>query len=113
MPAGFLTLLLAGCDGVKCSNDVRQDLVSPDGSKRMIRFCRDGGATTGFNTQLTVLGNSEVLADKAGNAFIADQGEPKVSWKPDGGILVIFDHGTRFFKKELRVRGIPIEYREE
>ena len=113
IPTAIFTLLLSGCDGVNCTNDVRQDLSSPDGRKRMIQFCRDGGATTGFNTQLTILEKGENLPDEAGNAFIADNGEARVSWKPDGGILVIYDHGTRFYKKELHVRGIQIEYREK
>ncbi|MEO7097933.1 MAG: hypothetical protein ABI162_01130 [Luteolibacter sp.] len=111
--AAFLSLAFAGCDGVECSNEVSQDTVSPDGARRIIVFSRNCGATTGFNTQLAVLSKGEALPDDGGNAFIADKGGAKFSWKQDGGILVVFDHGTRIFKRETNVRGIQIEYRED
>lgn len=108
----FLLFALAGCLGTDCVNEVHQELVSPDGIKKIVVFSRNCGATTGINTQASVLGKSDKLPDEAGNAFVVDKGSAKVSWKKDGGILVVIEPGARVFKKEPSVGGISIEYRE-
>jgi 2-keto-4-pentenoate hydratase/2-oxohepta-3-ene-1,7-dioic acid hydratase in catechol pathway len=104
---------LAGCFGDICVNEVREELVSPDGKKKIVVFTRNCGATTGFNTQASVLEKTEKLPEEGGTAFIVDKGAAKVSWKKDGSILVILDGSARVLKKEPSVRGISIEYREE
>lgn len=103
---------LASCFRSDCINEVHQELVSPDGRKKIVVFSRNCGATTGINTQASVLGKSEKLPDEAGNAFVVDKGSAKVSWKKDGGILVVIESGARIFKKEPSVGGISIEYHE-
>jgi hypothetical protein len=107
-----VTLLAAGCITGDCVNGVRYQLLSPDGKSRLVVFNRACGATVGSNTQASVLGRDEVLPDETGNFLTLDQGEAKVSWKPDGGVLVTLDHGSRTFKKEWSIRGIAIECRE-
>jgi len=106
-------LMLAGCSFNDVTNDARQELPSPDGKMRIVLFCRDAGATTGFNTQMSVLGIKEKLPNEPGNAFSIDHGEAKVAWKKDGGILVLLDRGHRAFKKESSARGVTVEYREQ
>ena len=105
-------LMITSCDP-GCENEVSADLPSPNGKQRVILFSRNCGATTGFNTQATLLGKGEKLDDEGGNVFIIDQGNAKVSWKNDDGILVTFGPGVRVFKKEISVKGIEIEYRAE
>ena len=61
-------------------------MVSPDGMKKIVVFTRNCGATTGPNTQASVLERAEKLPDGAGTAFIVDEGAVKVSWKKDGVI---------------------------
>jgi hypothetical protein len=115
MPRRFSVLILvfglAGCLGSDCVNDVREEMVSPDGKKKIVVFMRNCGATTGLNTQASVLEKEEKLPADSGNAFVIDKGDAKVSWTKDGGILVVVDGSARVFKKEPSVRGIPIEYR--
>jgi len=108
----LLLFSLAGCLGSDCVNEVHQELVSPDGRKKIVVFSRNCGATTGINTQASVIGKSDKLPDEAGNAFVFDKGSAQVSWKKDGGILVVIESGARVFKKEPSVGGISIEYRE-
>ncbi len=73
---------------------------------------RNCGATTGVNTQASILRFQAQLRDEGGNVFIADQGEATVSWKTDGSLLVSHSRGLRFFKRETRVLGVAVEYRE-
>src|SRR4051812_17112826 len=102
---------LAGCFGDMCLNDVQEELVSPDGKKKVVVFTRNCGATTGLSTQASVLGKDEKLPDDGGNAFVIDKGAAKVSWTKDDHILVVVDVSARVFKKEPSIRGVSIEYR--
>ena len=106
-------LMLAGCLGSECVNEVSEVLESPDGTKKIVLFSRNCGATTGSNTQASIIEMKQKLPDGGGNAFIVDKGTAKVSWKKDGGVLVVFNRGVRVFKKEQTVSGIAFEYREE
>lgn len=109
----LLAIAFAACSGSECVNEVRQTIISPDETKKVILFSRNCGATTAFNAQATIVGGDEALPDEPGNVFVSDKGEVKISWKEDGGILVVCDSEVRFFKKEAVVRGIRIEYRHD
>jgi hypothetical protein len=104
---------LAGCLGTECSNEPSAEVVSPDGSKKIVLFSRNCGATTGFNTQGTVLSREDELPNESGSAFIIDNGTAKVSWTEDSKLLVIFESSVRVFKKEPSDRGIAIEYQSK
>ena len=107
---GLALLSLAGCMDDYCSNERSAEVVSPDGTKKVVLFSRNCGATTGFNTQGTVLDRTEALPDREGSAFIIDQGTAKVSWADNTKILVILESNARVLKKELSDHGISIEY---
>lgn len=117
MKRAIQLLLLAGtftgCALSDCVNTVSQELTSPDKTKKVVLFCRDAGATTGFNTQISILGAEEKLPNEPGNTLILDHGSAKVVWKTDGGLLVTLDRSCRVFKREPQVRGVSIEYREQ
>lgn len=109
----FLIGILAGCSSSVPVNTVSQELTSPDKTKKVVMFCRDAGATTPFNTQVSILIEGEKLANEQGNALIIDHGSAQLTWKPDGGLLVILDQGCRVFKREPHVKGVLIEYRQK
>ena len=109
----ILLFAIAGCIHSGCVNEVREELSSPDGKQKIVIFTRDCGATTGSNTQASLLGREEKLPDKEGNMFIIDKAEAKVSWKQADQIIVVLERGARVFKKESSVGGITIEYRNE
>lgn len=104
----LLLLALAGC--VPCANEIISESVSPDGASKIIIFSRNCGATTGFNTQATILKRNQSLPNDGGNVFVLDQGEAIVKWKTDTEVLVTADAASRFFKKESAVNGIRIVY---
>ena len=108
----FLVGGLTGCSVNEPVNTVSRELPSPDNTKKVVIFCRDAGATTGFNTQVSVLAKEDKLPNEGGNALIIDHGSAGVAWKPDGGLLVTLEHGCRVFKQESQVNGVAIDYRE-
>lgn len=107
----LVPLLLAGCTESDCSNEIISQSVSPDGTKKIVVFSRNCGATTGFNTQGSILNQSEELPNEQGTAFIADKTTAKVSWSDDSRLVVAFEVGVQIFKEETSDRGVAIEYR--
>src|SRR5262245_58728358 len=63
-----------------CGNDVLARVPSPTGSRQAIVFERDCGATTGFSTQISIVGRDEVVreqpstwaATESGNVLVID-----------------------------------------
>jgi hypothetical protein len=60
---GVACLSLAG----DCSNQIIKQIPSPNGKMKAVVFQRDCGATTGFNTQVSVLLSNQQLPDEGGN----------------------------------------------
>ncbi len=55
---------------VQCENHILSQYLSPDKSLKAIVFQRDCGATTGFSTQISIIGANEELKNNAGNIFV-------------------------------------------
>ncbi len=94
----------------ECSNELIAEVTSPDGTKKIILFSRTCGATTGFNTQGTILNRGDALSNASGSAFIIDSGSAKVSWAGDSTIIVTLEGSARALKKETSDGGVTIEY---
>lgn len=105
-----------------CENKIISTYPSPKGDYKAIIFSRDCGATTDFNTQISILDKGEELADDGGNTFIADTdhgavpaaswGGPDVNviWSGESNLLISYDPKTRVFKKEHIVHGVKIAF---
>jgi len=105
----LITLLaLVGCE--PCANEIISESVSPDGGSKIIVFSRNCGATTGSNTQATILKHNQSLPNDGGNIFVLDQGEAIVKWRTNTEVVVTADASSRFFKKESAVNGVSIVY---
>lgn len=108
-----LALFSLGCSGTECANETITEVVSPNGTKKIVLFSRNCGATTGFNTQGTILNRGDSLPNESGSAFIIDSGSAKVSWADDSKIVVTLEGSARAFKKETFDRGVAIEYQSK
>lgn len=53
-----------------CGNKIYFEALSPDKEHKVVVFHRDCGATTGFSTQISIVGVKDDLKDKSGNIFI-------------------------------------------
>ncbi len=129
------TLLFVGCNKVlddMCSNDVLQSLTSPDGKAKAVVFERGCGATTGFSTQISLLGSGDELPNKSGDVFDAynESGGKRdpfaiAAWKNNQTLVVTYHKRTRpnvalFVLKHATVRTgwfsqreVNIEYRQK
>ncbi len=109
MAVGALVALHGCSDG--CSNEVESVLAAPQGDRIAVVFNRNCGATTGVNTQLSVLPRSAATTNQAGNALIADGTVPlKLRWKSDSELVVSGHQGAKLFKQAHLANGVTVSY---
>ena len=69
-------------------------------------FQRDCGATTGFSTQISILGAAQELSNVSGNIFIMD-GHPddtnvQVEWEGDQAVSISYADGYEVKYRQRR-----------
>lgn len=98
--------LLGGCD-----NEVVRSAVSPSGSKTALAFVRNCGATTGYSTQVSVVGGRKSEVTGSGNTLIVE-GRPdlELKWISESEVLISRPGPGRIFKQEEQVSGTAIKY---
>src|SRR5262249_46373779 len=114
--------ILSGCGSDLCRNRELQTIHSPDGKLKVVVFQRDCGATTGINTQISLLHINVRLPEDGGNTFIADTdhgkapaglgGGPdaKLQWVSERELIVKYDRRARVFRSERLVEGVTVRY---
>ena len=108
--AASCSIGLAGCDAM-CENEQIASFSSPSGAARAIVFNRNCGATTGFNTQLSILSGSEKLPNDGGNTLILDGSVPvKIHWAAEASVIVSGYGSAKVFKQESAVGGVVVSY---
>ena len=120
--AGLCALFLLFPD--LCGNTVVAEAVSPDQHLKAVVFQRDCGATTGFSTQVSVIGAQDALPNESGNAFTADgnrgavpasaAGGPvvQVRWVSGRALVVTHHAGARVFTQKDAVSGAAVAYEQ-
>lgn len=105
-----------------CGNDFIEAIPSPDGSKKVVVFQRDCGATTGLSTQASLLSRSEALSNNSGNIFTSDANhgaassgrgggpELRVVWRSPSTAAISYHPAVRIFKAESDVDGVKFSY---
>lgn len=105
-----LASLLGGC-GSACENVPSQTITSPAGALKAVVFSRNCGATTGFNTQVSVLRTNDVLPDEGGNTFVSSTSVPiTVRWNGDSALQIIGGGDTSPIKQNPHVLGVVVSY---
>ena len=125
---GVLVLLVVGATLLwffgpdPCGNEIISESPSPDGSKRLVIFQRDCGATTGFSTQASMLPAGNELPSKKGNVFISDTNHGaapsgpgsgpavKVTWQSPTSVVLSYNPKVRVFLSESEVSGVYFQY---
>jgi hypothetical protein len=103
-------MLLAGC-GEICGNEVIKTVVSPSGTLKAIIFSRNCGATTGFNTQVSVLPANESLTKDAGNIFIINGSAPiNLKWESDLVLRISGIGSAHPVKQGKLISGVEVIY---
>ena len=114
------SLTLGACSD-QCTNEVLIRLASPDGEQDAVMFQRNCGATTGFSTQVSILGAGEALSG-GGNTFRADDnhGAAKIAhwggswaemkWLASDRLLIRYAANSRLFEHDESVSGVAVSY---
>ena len=67
-----------------CGNEMYAEELSPDKKYKAVIFQRDCGATTGFSTQISIIGANDELENESGTIFIIDghpdSVSPEIRW---------------------------------
>jgi len=122
-PVLSATILLASCmPASDCSNDILQDVPSPDGRRHAVVFVVNCGATTDFSTQVSVLTKAWTVNDR-GNVFVVDSDHGKadatgpvgglnvtVRWLDKRTLEIRYDGRARVFTHETRHDDTDIRY---
>lgn len=105
----LLCLAMVACS--PCENIVLREVPSGSGKKAVV-FSRECGATTGFSTQLSILGAEENLPDDGGNALVLGGKEmvEDLHWEAPTRLSIKFKPGAKVFSKKARVAGVEIVY---
>jgi hypothetical protein len=102
---------LSGCD--PCGNEISQTVTSPSGKLKAIVFNRNCGATTGFNTQVSIIPSSETLSGDGGNTLILDGTVPlKVEWRSDSALHLSGLGVAKIFRQSHSAAGVTVSYRD-
>ena len=107
----FLAALALGGCGELCKNELVQTLRSPDGRFDAVVFTRSCAASTGYNTQLSIVPARSGVADAEGNALVV-RGDPRivVRWETRRRLRVteLGDANTKL--KLARVGDVEVVY---
>jgi hypothetical protein len=100
---------LSACD--HCENEVHRTVASPSGKLKAVIFNRNCGATTGFNTQVSLIPSSESLSGEGGNTFILDGTVPlEVEWLSESMLHLGGFGAGRIFLQSRSVAGVSVSY---
>ena len=110
--AAFLFLAtITGCGcGFGCDDEVTSSVSSPSHTISAVVFNRNCGATTGFNTQVSIVREGAALSG-AGNTLILDGTVPlKLRWVPGSRLEITGLGSAKVFKQEQSVAGVSVAY---
>jgi hypothetical protein len=96
----------------ECKTVVRNSIPSPDGSKSIVIFGKECGATVGFNTQASIAPAGGSFSPDKNPAFFVVSGEHVVlaRWLGDSAVEIALQEGGKVFRNEQRVGDIKVVY---
>jgi hypothetical protein len=103
------SIVLSACD--LCANEVSQTVLSPSGKLKAVVFNRDCGATTGFNTQVSIMPVAASLPDSGGNILVIDGAVPlHLTWRSDALLSLRGVGAARVVRKSHSAAGVSVDY---
>ena len=95
-----------------CTPAVQEQKQSPDKTLVAVQFAMECGATTGFNTQLSITKRSDSFSPQQHQAFLVLAGRQQlnVNWKSENVLSVHLPRDARIFKQKQPKIGVHVEY---
>ncbi len=103
---------LSGCGDPYglCANDALLRVPSPSRSMDAVVFMRDCGATTGFNTQVSVVPAGGQSIDGGDTLVLEGRVPIRLEWRSDTQLVVSGIGSARVFHRAIETGGISISY---
>ncbi len=104
--------ILGDIGGADCGVDVFDTHPSPDGRYKAVSFGVDCGATTGFNTQLSILPATAAF-DRGvypPRLILDDKWALAVQWADNAVLVVTIPKTARVYKQEDRAGEVTVRY---
>jgi hypothetical protein len=100
----------SGCSPL-CENEIVHLAQSPSGARTAVVFNRNCGATTGFNTQVSILPSADAASENSGNVLALDDQVPlQIHWTSESQLSIAGVASARVFKQESQVAGVTVTY---
>ncbi len=95
----------------ECENIITSTIKNPSNSYVAILFSRDCGATTSFTTNVSIIKHNQILPNKAGNIYIAEdlQKNSSIHWL-NTNTLHIKGASYKTFKQKYIYDNIKLKY---
>ncbi|WP_231272664.1 DUF5412 family protein [Clostridium botulinum] len=110
----YICFMLTSCGDI-CGNKIIKTINNYNNKYVVIGFIRDGGATTAFSPQVSILKKGEKFKDStSGNVFIGNKSDYiDIEWKNETTLLIKYKCSEEdVMKKETKFKNINIEYQK-
>ena len=104
-----LSISLSACSP-GCENEQIQSHSSPGGTRKAVVFQRNCGATTGFNTQISVISTGANLPEEASVLVVNGKAPIKVQWKSETSLSISELPSKEIIRQEREAEGVRITY---
>ncbi|ACT33651.1 DUF5412 domain-containing protein [Clostridium botulinum C] len=107
----LIIFILSGC-GI-CKNGIVKEINTYDNKYKVIAFIREGGSTTGFSPQVSLIKANKKLSDSdSGNIFRCNKSKYiDIQWKDKNTLIIKYDCPDEdVFEKCNNIKDIDIEY---
>jgi hypothetical protein len=102
--------LISGCGDTGCGNEIASRTASANGKLDVVVYNRNCGATTGFNTQVSIVPTGQEPKG-SGTVLILDGTVPlKVNWTSETSLTLFGMRSARVFHKAKQSKGVTISY---
>jgi hypothetical protein len=94
-----------------CGNEMLAEFASPDGTKKLVVYERNCGATSRYSTHASLIEPGAKLKNNPGDVFVAYSGPSlRVRWDSPRSLLIQHHADVQVFKKEPRRGDVDIQY---
>jgi hypothetical protein len=95
-----------------CDTTVHSELPSPDSAMVLVVFDRDCGATTYFNTQVSLMPHNQNFTTRAYPSFLSIRGQHDLRprWLSNSQVEITLPRGEEIYRRVSSTMGVAIKY---
>jgi hypothetical protein len=100
-------------DALQCDVTVKRKIPSPHYRRLAVVFEKDCGATTPFNTQVSIAAGTKPFSSDKFPSFLSLRGQHAltVGWLDEETIQIEIPKGAEVFRQDRRADGVAVLYR--